>query len=81
MKNFTLTNKILGPCMDVKTDGTRLFAIQRHDQYPGGRLCVMDKDGNILGEYVGLGEARQIEIKNNIAVILLPVKISALTLS
>lgn len=69
MNRFTLTNKILGPCMDVKTDGKRLFAIQRPDGYPGGRLCVLDADGNLLGEYVGLGTARQIEIKDGIAVI------------
>lgn len=69
MKNFTLTDKILGSCRDVKTDGKRLFAIQRQDDHPGGRLCVLDVDGNLLGEYVGIGEARQIEIKNGIAVI------------
>ena len=69
MKDFTLTDKILGSCRDVKTDGNRLFAIQRHDDYPGGRLCVLDDNGKLLGEYVGIGEARQIEIKNNLAVV------------
>lgn len=69
MEQITLTHKILGPCMDVKTDGNRLFAIQLPSQYPGGRLCVLDKDGTMLGEYIGLGTARQIEIKNGIAVI------------
>lgn len=69
MTEFTLSRKIFGACMDIKTDGTRLFAIQRNDQYPGGRLCVLNKDGGLLGEYLGLGTARQIEIKNHIAVV------------
>ncbi len=69
MNNFTLTKKVLGPCMDVKNDGNHLFAIQRPDQYPGGRLCVLDAEGNILGQYENIGTARQIEIKNGIAVV------------
>lgn len=69
MEQITLTHKILGPCMDVKTDGNRLFAIQAPPYYPGGRLCVLDKEGTVIGEYVGLGTARQIEIKNGIAVV------------
>lgn len=69
MKQYTLINKLLGPCNDVKTDGNRLFAIQTTAGYPGGRLCVLDAKGNLLGQYIGIGTARQIEIKDGIAVV------------
>lgn len=59
----------LGPCMDVKESMGRLYVIQNTLQYPGGRLCVLSPEGELQGEYKGIGNARQIEITRGIAVI------------
>lgn len=59
----------IGPCMDVKAHNGRLYAIQRSSQYAGGRLCVLDASAEMLGTFVGIGNARQIEMIGNVAVI------------
>ena len=59
----------IGPCMDISAHKGHLYAIQRSSQYPGGRLCVLTADMQLVGEYVGIGNARQIETSGNIAVI------------
>ena len=59
----------IGPCMDVKTHNGRLYAIQRFSQIPHGRLCVLSSDLRLVAEFVGIGDARQIEIIKDIAVI------------
>lgn len=59
----------IGPCMDICVHEGYLYVIQRTDQYPGGRLCVLDSEMKMVGEYVGIGNARQIEITGEVAVI------------
>jgi len=70
MRKIELSSeKLLGPCMDVCAYNGYFYVIQNRDQYEGGRLCKVDTCGNIISEYVGIGCARQIEIKNGIAAI------------
>lgn len=59
----------IGPCMDVKAHHQMLYAIQNRNQFPDGRLCVLRPDLSVVAEYIGIGNARQIEIVGNIAVI------------
>lgn len=59
----------IGPCMDICGYGGKFYAIQNSDMYKSGRLCVFDTDGNVLYEYTGIGNARQICIKDGIAAI------------
>ena len=59
----------IGPCMDVKAHNNLLYAIQSGRQFPCGRLCVLRPDFSVVSEYVGIGNARQIEMVGNIAVI------------
>lgn len=59
----------IGPCMDVKSYKGRLFAIQNAGGYPEGRLCVLRPDFSIVSTFEGIGNARQIEIVNDIAFI------------
>jgi len=66
---FLHEKAMIGPCMDVKAHDGLLYAIQRGSQYPGGSLCVLSADLTLLARYVGLGNARQIEIAGNVAVI------------
>lgn len=67
METAILSKKAnIGPCMDVRGANGRIYAIQNK---AGGRLCVLTTDLVPLAYYDGIGNARQIEIKNNIAVI------------
>ena len=67
MEKYTLKKSAeIGPCMDVRGANGRIYAIQNK---AGGRLCVLTTDLIPLAYYDGIGNARQIEIKNNIAVI------------
>lgn len=59
----------IGPCMDVKAHNHLLYAIQNGRQFPQGRLCVLRPDFSVVSEYIGIGNARQIEMVGNIAVI------------
>ena len=59
----------IGACMDVKAHNGLIYAIQRHSQFQGGRLCVLDSKLTLLHAYVGIGSARQIEIAGDVAVI------------
>ena len=70
MNRFSLTERSdIGPCMDIKACNGFLYAIQRSDQFSGGRLCVLRPDLTLVAEYIGIGNARQIEILGSIAVI------------
>ena len=65
MKEFILSKKAkIGPCMDVRSYCGRIYAIQRQGT---GRLCVLSQNLEILCFYDGIGNARQIEIKDGIA--------------
>lgn len=55
--------------MDVKYHGGFLYAIQRQCDRHSGRLCVLRRDFSIVASYEGIGNARQIEIVGNTAVI------------
>lgn len=59
----------IGPCMDVKAHNNLLYAIQNGRQFPHGRLCILRSDFSVVSEYIGIGNARQIEMVGNIAVI------------
>ena len=59
----------IGSFMDIKAHGDFLYAIQRPSQFAGGRLCVLRSDLSLASEYVGIGNARQIEIVGNVAVV------------
>ena len=59
----------IGACMDVKAHNGRVYAIQRSSQFLGGRLCVLSDDLALIGEFRGIGNARQIEIIGDVAVI------------
>ena len=59
----------IGPCMDIKAHGGRLYAIQRANGEHRGRLCVLDSGLGVLAVYEGIGNARQIEIVGDVAVI------------
>ena len=59
----------IGPCMDVKAHGGRLYAIQKANGEHRGRLCVLDSALGVLAIYEGIGNARQIEIVGDVAVI------------
>lgn len=70
MENFILTKKAgIGACMDVSSAHKRVYAIQNTAKQRGGRLCVLSPDGTLLSEYRGIGNARQIGISGNLAVI------------
>ncbi len=70
MKHYTVKEKsILSGCMDVENYNSLIYAIQKPSQFKGGRLCVLDENLNILETVDGIGNARQIEILNGIAVI------------
>ena len=59
----------IGPCMDVKAHKGLLYAIQNSTQCPDGRLCVLSPDFTLLHTYEGIGNARQIEMAGDVAVI------------
>ena len=59
----------IGACMDVKSHKGLLYAIQRYDQVTGGRLCVLRPDLSLAATFPGIGNARQIEILEDLAVI------------
>ncbi len=68
--DFFLSNQFCyGGFMDAVNYKDRLYAIQKCSQYPGGRLCVFDKRLNLLESFVGISNARQIDIYNGIAVV------------
>lgn len=68
MKTTVLTRKFrIGPCMDVQSYQGRLYAIQNALQFPGGRLCVLSPQGELLAAFEGIGNARQIEIRRGVA--------------
>lgn len=67
MKEYLLHKKAdIGPCMDVRGCNGRVYAIQNKN---GGRLCVLSEGLVLLCVYDGIGNARQIEIKDGIAYI------------
>ena len=55
--------------MDVVSDGEFLFAVQNSEQYPRGRVCKADANGNILCSFSGIGNARQIGIIDGVIVV------------
>ncbi|MBQ8758968.1 MAG: hypothetical protein IJZ20_04665 [Clostridia bacterium] len=60
----------IGAAMDIKAKGNYLYAIQNGSQHHGGRLCVLNKDDlSLAASYEGIGNARQIEIVGNTAVV------------
>ncbi len=59
----------IGPCMDVKAYGGRLYAIQRSENGHSGNLCVLDGELKLIHKYEGIGNARQIETVGSTAVI------------
>lgn len=59
----------IGPCMDIRTSGGRLYVIQNRSGHPDGRLCVLTPELNLLASFPGIGNARQIEISGNIAIV------------
>ena len=66
-KEYTLHKKTdIGPCMDVKGYNGHIYAIQRDN---GGRMYVLSENLDVLFTFDGIGNARQIEIKNGIAAI------------
>lgn len=70
MKEYLLSESAgIGGCMDVKAYGGALYAIQKDNQAAGGRLCVLSPDLTLLHTYEGIGNARQIEIADGVAVI------------
>lgn len=70
MKHYSVSEKsILNGCMDVENYNGLIYAIQKPSQFKGGRLCVLDKELNLLETVEGIGNARQIEILNGVAVI------------
>lgn len=71
MKKFVASFKanVHGGFMDVEEYNGHIYAIQRSSQYIGGRLCVFDKELNLISSYEGIGNARQVKINNGIAVI------------
>lgn len=66
---FPIRSAGIGPCMDICVHEGYLYVIQRADQYSGGRLCVLDSEMQIVGEFVGIGNARQVRIAGETAVI------------
>ena len=59
----------VGPCMDVKAHNGLLYTIQKISQFPGGRLCVLSRELCPIAEFVGIGNARQIEMIGDVAVV------------
>jgi len=59
----------IGPCMDIRTNGGRIFVIQNRSGYPDGRLCVLTPEMELLASFPGIGNARQIEISGSIAIV------------
>jgi len=59
----------IGPCIDVKAHGGRLYAIQRSESGHSGNLCVLDGSFKLIHKYEGIGNARQIEIVGSTAVV------------
>lgn len=59
----------LGPCADVKTHNGLLYVMQNNDQYPGGRLCVLTPELQLVAQYTGIGKARQIALSGDIAIV------------
>lgn len=67
MKEYQLSNAAsIGLAMDVRGYNGRLYAICRDN---GGSLSVLSKDLELLEVYRGIGNARQIEIRDGIAFI------------
>lgn len=67
MTEYLLHQKAdIGPCMDVRGYGGRIYAIQRQN---GGRLAVFSEELAPISAYGGIGNARQIEIKDGLAAI------------
>jgi hypothetical protein len=58
-----------GGFIDVEEFNGRVYAIQCASQFEKGRLCVFDKELNLIENFVGIGDARQIKIFNGIAVV------------
>ena len=71
MKKYKLQNQAhLGPCMDVCTGRDCLYVIQNTKQHPGsGRLCVLSPECELIASYEGIGNARQIAVSGNIAIV------------
>ena len=59
----------IGPCMDLRIHNGYLYAIQNNSQYPNGRLCVLKPDLSLIATFIGIGDARQIEISENIIIV------------
>ena len=59
----------IGACMDVKAHNGKLYAIQKACDSHRGRLTVVDSHLEVISYYEGIGNARQIEIINNVAYI------------
>ncbi len=55
--------------MDIEEYNGYLYAIQNPSQYNGGRLCVFDKNLNLVSSFENIGNARQIKILDGIAAI------------
>ena len=70
MHHFLLENSAgIGPCMDIRTHNGHLCVIQNRSGYPDGRLCILTPEMEMISSYTGIGNARQIEISGNIAII------------
>lgn len=70
MKTYIMEKRAgIGPCMDVKAHNGHIYAIQRDEQYESGRLCVLTSDLTLVGQFTGIGNARQIAISGNIAIV------------
>ncbi len=66
---FSLIEEQFGGFMDIAEHKGLLYAIQNSGQYKGGRLCVFDGNLKLLCSVENIGDARQIKILNNIAVV------------
>lgn len=55
--------------MDIEEYNGYLYAIQNSSQYIGGRLCVLDKNLNLVSSFENIGNCRQIKIYDGIAAI------------
>lgn len=57
----------IGACMDVCACGGLLYVLQNSSQHRGGRLCVLSPELVLLGEYTGIGNARQLAAAGTLA--------------
>lgn len=70
MQEYTLHHQAhLGACMDIAIHKNRIYIIQNTRQYKGGRLCVLTPDFELLASFEGIGNARQIAIAGDAAIV------------